>query len=432
MKTLLTILILSLLISCNYNTDQEQQTEVAEAETPVTPIDDPVEEPTIDPPVVIDEPEEDPVTEESEPPDEIDDPVEADPIETEEIEDDPIVEQDEAQDTTSDTPEIVEDPIPQETTNPVILTLLTDSKLYFYDGEFTEASNDNPVLCGYRCFTDGSLKKTYDEFGNIVESVTIVIEPDFILDDWIVENISPVEALAMGARYKDYTRYYFQGVEQDFWFLNQYKVTDLIKTNLGEIVAIEGNNYHALSSELQNINHAKDLLIYDFDAINRTAIIDNVPVSWETNYFNQAKDWLEADDIWYSWNGYEFDSNLSENANSMWNWNIGVYPVQVAESPTILGAGTREENSEIVLYWIECNTGWMIRYVPSYDRLETVYRLYMGDGLRMTGINNSDILKPALIDGDLYFNYDGSIWKLEIDSGIVSLFFGGNGKVERW
>ncbi|NIA28354.1 MAG: hypothetical protein GWP06_00400 [Actinobacteria bacterium] len=351
-------------------------------------------------------------------------------------EDEPIIE---------DTPEVITDSttdieideeeieivIKSPDLEPISLTFLTTDTLYFYDGQFIEQPNVNPVNCGAKCFTDSDQRIIYDESGEIVSQETLIVEPSFILGDWIIENIDPDTAFSLGGQRKDYSRIYFQGVEQGNWFLNQWKATDLIQTISGDIIVIEGNNFHPLTA-VTGINHAKNLLIHDFDSVNRTAIIETngvYAVSWATNYFNGAKDWLFLNGIYYSWNGYELEADLTENANALWGWNTTPYLVEIpnGQNPTLLSAGVFEN----ALYWIECNTGWLTRYVPESDVLETVSRLYVGDGYRTTGLLYLDSLKPVIVQGKLYF-YDGSIWEFDLRSGIVNLFFGGSGEVAEW
>ncbi|MCK5616378.1 hypothetical protein KAR91_81705, partial [Candidatus Pacearchaeota archaeon] len=185
--------------------------------------------------------------------------------------------------------------------DPISLTLLTADDLYFYDSQFVEQLNVNPVNCGVRCFTDGNQRIIYDESGEIVSQETLIVEPDFITGDWIIENIPPADAQAGGALFKDYSRIYFQGAEQGNWFMNQWVATDLVQTISGDVVAVAGNNYHPLTA-VTGINHAKNLLIHTFDSVNRTAIIETngvYAVSWATNYFNGAKDWLFLNGIFY-------------------------------------------------------------------------------------------------------------------------------------
>lgn len=321
------------------------------------------------------------------------------------------------------------EPIPEP--DPITLTLLTADALYFYNGEFVEQENINPKNCGYRCFTDGDQRLIYDQSGDIETAETLFIVPDFVVDDWIIESIDPDTAFELGALRTDYSRIYLQEVEQGFWFSNQWKAADLIKTISGDVIAVdELGGLHPLT-DVSDINHAKNLLIRDYDDVNRTAVIENksaFSVSWSTNYFNQAKDWVELDGVWYSWNGYELETDLTENANALWSWNTGDYIVDIPENPTVLMVGALDDS----IYMIECNSGWLIRFTPKNDVLEAVNRLYMGDGLRLSGIDSRDTLKPVFIGSELIFWESGSFWKLDLESGFVELFFGEEGRVEKW
>lgn len=310
--------------------------------------------------------------------------------------------------------------------HPVEFAIISDNTLYFNDGEFSEQSNVNPKPCGERCFTDGAQKVYFDEFGEVLGFVPIYTEPDFIIGDWIIENIAPDEALAMGGLRKDYTRVFFEGSEVGFWAFNQFKTDNAIKTNTGEIIVISGSSYHSVSSDIPSINHANKLLISEFDAELRTAEIDGQFVQWYTNYFNNAKQWLKLGNIWYSWNGYEFNEDLVEKANNLWSWNEGVKPITVT-SPTVIAVGA----DEFFTYWIECNTGWLIAHLPLFDQITPVFRLYNGDGLRMSGIYKSASLKPFLKDGILYFN-DSGLRKIDLGTGKVELVFGRDSEVWGW
>lgn len=321
-------------------------------------------------------------------------------------------------DTTTDVPPV--EPVA------VSLAMLSDNILYFYTNTWQDQVNANPKSCGLRCFTDGAEKIYYDEFGERMGFEPIYMEPDFIIDDWIVENIEPDQALAMGGLATDYTRVFWQGDEVGDWFLNQFKTDRLSKTNTGEIIALSVNTFYSVSSDLDNINHANKLLIYDFDAINRTALIDGEFVTWQMNYFNQAKQWIKHGETWYSWNGYEFDDNLRENTNGLWSWNTGVKPVDTLQ-PTVIAVGA----DQFFTYWIECNTGWLIAHLPAFDQITNVYRLYQGDGERMSGIYKSVSLQPFLEDGVLYFN-DNGLRKINLETGIIELVFGNDGEVLGW
>jgi len=328
-----------------------------------------------------------------------------------------------------------EQPIePEELTEPgalpVLFSVISYGKLYFYDGELKAQENIAPKKCGDRCFLDGEKAVKYDEYGEVVEQKTVGT-PDLIIDDWSIVRIDPATAYALGGLPKDYTKVFFQGVEVGKWYLNQWFCSDLVRTVSGDYVAIDRNgSAHPLNTEIENINHADKLLIYNFDPIGRTALIESdsvFSVSWFHNYFNQAKEWLFFDGVWYSQNGYELGADLVENANALYNWNT-VYPFGLSEAPILIGAGVYDS----ALYWIECNAGFLVKYLPESDTIETAGRLYQGDGTRESGFVQKGVLDPVIIDGVLYYNESGSIWKLELETGIVELFFAGYGEVVKW
>lgn len=336
-------------------------------------------------------------------------------------------------DITADIEIVVIEPEPQ--TEPPVLTLINNNILYFYNGEWIIQENVDPVKCGFRCFMDGNTMVFYDDSGSTAATVDIEIDADFIQGDWMIELIDPDTAFSLGGLRKDYSQPYFKGVAVGHWSANQWKTEDLIETISGDVIAIDqAGNFHSLT-EINGINYAKKILIHDFDAVARTAIIEHdsaYSVSWETNYFNGAKDWLELDGVWYSWNGYELETDLTEYANALWDFNLNVSvlvpDLQSGQNPTVIGAGVYDGS----LYWIECGTGQLYKFTPENNALEAVNRLYIGDGLRLTGLSYRDSLKPVIIGGDLYFNESGSVWKLDLESGVVGLFFGGVGEVLEW
>jgi hypothetical protein len=318
------------------------------------------------------------------------------------------------------------DTVPEEShePGPVKLAIDTGSNIIFYDGtEFYEKGQLKK--CGSRCFFSGSYKYQYDDMGEIESSEYLGIEPDFIAGDYMTQNIDPQTALSMGAQARDYTRIFYQGSEQGQWFENRFKTESLFKTG-DEIVLQESGKYKVLTANFDKINNAHGLIIYDFDPVGRTASINYTSVNWSTNYFNQADKWINFGDVWYSWNGYEFDQDLTEQVNNLWLWNTGNYPVQT-DSPVVIIAGIYQD----WIYFIECSSGWLVRFNPEFDQVQPAFRLYLGDGQRLSGIDKSLSLKPVIIDYKLYFSADG-IRELDLRNGITNLFYGVNGEVLGW
>ena len=410
MKNLLIILLISTLIFTACKSEDNQSDENP---TPAVPISDPTSD--AEPPVVDPTPD---VTPPVLPPQADPDPPFTPP---------PFVPNPE--------PEPTPDPTPDVEETIIMLALLTDAttdKLYFYDGtNFIDQSSDNPKYCGYRCFTDGTILNYYNTTGDVSSSHNLIVAPDFIYRSdktYIIENIDPATAYSLGAQYKNYSKYWFDGIEQQWWFFNQYQVVDIFKIGTDVFTTDSGKIVRDINENLIDINATDGLIIHDFDYLSRTATIrtpdsQDHSVSWGLNNFNNAEYWQFSDDVWYSNNGYEFDGfSLAENANPLWDWNAKI----------IIGAGTRVENSETVLYWIDASSGWLWRYIVSIDNLAQVWRLYSGDGERSTGQAKIDILKPVLIGAELFYSEGGAIWKIDIDSGLGGVFYGGNGLIKEF
>jgi hypothetical protein len=272
-----------------------------------------------------------------------------------------------------------------------------------------------------------------DDTGSETISQRLVTTPSAIAigaDTWIFENIDAATAYSMGGMYKNYVRIYQNSDIYSEWYLNQWEVVDAFITESGDVIAIDTvGKLRNIKNQSLAVSYARHngLMIHSTDVNTHRSTISTVDgdfrVAYQYNYFFGANQWLWSDDtvLWYSWNGYTFDGlDLHEMETSLQSFisTSGAAPVVVA-------AGTRVEHSETVLYWIECNDGWLYRYTPSLDRVEQVARLYMGDGDRLYGVNCAKVIKPILADGALFFTWSGSVWKYDFNSGSVSSFVTG-------
>jgi len=200
----------------------------------------------------------------------------------------------------------------------------------------------------------------------------------------------------------------------------QWVILRINVTYTGDVIAeTTGHIFYPLEGSETNIKYAANGGVYVFglDTTNKMAIFrgtSDYNVSWGTNYFWRATGWLLVDGLWISSNGYTWNEmdGLKENANALWTWNAYPYPVQdiYNESPIVIPASVRLENSENVTYWIECNTGYLMRYTKSLDLLETVLRVYPGDGKHITGYALQYSLQPVVIGDHLYFHYGGFLY----------------------
>lgn len=338
-------------------------------------------------------------------------------------------------------PPVIDPIITPET---IKLSLSDSNNIIFYDGTNFMSWNTGAVrIAGMRQITFYDILYTLDEYGETVSTDQLIIPPDYIhvvgSDTWIIEDISPADALALGAMYRNYTRIWKNNIEDGLWFMNEWKTEKLIKTFSGDIIAVENTGaYHLVNGTASNIFHADKLFIYDFDVGTKTATIkyDAVyQVSWLQNYISSARYWIKADGIFYSNNGYTWTpAGLNEQVNKLWDFNSTPYGVIIpnGEFAYVIDAGIRFENGENVIYWLECNSGWLFRFVPSINKLEMKYRLYFGDGMRQTGILYSKTIKPVIIENDLYFTDINTVWKLDLDTGNVTSFYGGDYEVREW
>jgi hypothetical protein len=233
-----------------------------------------------------------------------------------------------------------------------------------------------------------------DTDGSEVISQRLITTPDAIAigaDTWIFEKIPSADAYAMGGLPRPYVRIYQNADIYSEWYLNKWEVVDAFITDSGNLIAVDTvGRFRNIFDESLTVSYAQHngLMIHSTDIDTHRSTITtsdgDFRVAYTFNYFFGANQWLYSPDseLWYSWNGYTFDgANLSELATSMTDFIL-----TGPNSPAVIAAGTRVEHSETVLYWIECNDGWLYRYTPSIDRLEQVARLYMGSGERLDGV----------------------------------------------
>ena len=328
-----------------------------------------------------------------------------------------------------------EDPPEEPVINPVLFALYDGSELLFYDGTDTTIAYDGAVIkADPRIIAIDDVLYHFDEYGNVLKSEWLPVYPEAVVisgnDIYTFERIDPDTAFSLGAMFREYTRIFENNTEIGAWYLNQWRVSDAFVLDNGDIVAVDtaGGFNTIIGSDDYWRAHPGGIGIYQFNPGNRTAYITDSTgdyfVSWSTNYFNSAA-WQESDGTWYSNNGYEWTSQgLLENTNSLWDFTSVPYPVILpnGEPPTVIPAAARIENSESVTYWIECNSGYLLRHIPSIDKLETIVRLYTGDSYRSTGISMASYIEPVLINDILYFHDSGSIMKYDFQTGLVTIF----------
>jgi hypothetical protein len=343
-----------------------------------------------------------------------------------------------------DEPEIIpEDPDTEEpeiiTSDPIIAIKTADS-LKFYDGLYLWTWNTGKVerakSKNYSC--DNILYKL-DDLGYTEESRALVTTPDQIsitegtvytksksitLQDsniWIIEDISADEAMQAGALPKPYTKIYCNAIEYGNWRQNQYVLENIITLNndiYGQIPTTRWYHLNGSKDEVRVVTES-GLAIYDYDLVNKRCMINGVMAWFSTNFFNGAKQWQKSGDVWYSQNGYSWNGEtLVENGLAMADYKkVG---------NMVISAGTRFENGETVLYWIQCATGEVLRYIPSINQVKKYIDIYIADGTTETGLLFLNTLKPQIIDDYLYFIFEENVYRHNFLTGITSHFVSGD------
>jgi len=317
--------------------------------------------------------------------------------------------------------------------------------IIFQDGNQVKFFNGSSVIvkqngastyAGDRSITVNHKLYYMDAAGNITSQFSLNITPDFCAVDldgnaWTGEIIDPITAESLGVLPANYLKVYKNNVEFGDWRTRKYLCVNMFLCG-SDIIAINSTgSYHDISGNKTAINSAMGFVVYDFNATIRTAKIDGIDVSWTTNYFNTAKEWSGS----YSWNGYKWDGvTLTENGSALTVWRVRAnYPITLPENAVVISAGQSVFNEETHYFFIECNSGWLFKYIPSSDTLHQVTRLYTGDGYRDTGIYYSKILNPVCSHDSLYFKFDdGGLYRMRFDSLEISYIDFCDGYVEAW
>lgn len=334
-----------------------------------------------------------------------------------------------------DEPPIIDDDPEEPVINPIVFGLYDGTLLSFYDGStITDVYTGSIVQAGPRILAIDDVLYHFDEYGNVLESEWLPVYPEAVAisgtDIYTFERIDPDTAYNLGAMPREYTRVFENNTEIGTWYLNEWRVSEILILDNGDMVALgtTGGYHTIIGSNDYWKAYDKGIGIYQLNPGNRIAYISDSSgdylVNWGANYFNSAR-WQLSNDTWYSNNGYEWTpSGLLENTNSLQDFQSTPYPVALpnGEPPKVIPAASRIENSESVSYWIECNSGYMFRHIPSLDKLEAIVRLYTGDGYRLTGVYMASYIDPILIDDILYFHDSGSIMKYDFQTGLVSIF----------
>ena len=329
----------------------------------------------------------------------------------------------------TETPDIIpEDPDPLELSVKYIIFQDGEQVKFFNGSSVVVKQNGKSTYAGDRVITVNDKLYYMDSAGNISSQYSLNITPDFCAIDldgnaWTGEVIPPNDTDM---------HYYFKVYKNNIYQKTiQAQIVNMFLCG-SDIIAISNTGvYYDISGNKTEINSASGFVVYDFDATLRTAKIDGITVSWSTNFFNTAKEWNGG----YSWNGYKWDGvTLTEDGSALACWRVRAnYPISLPENAVVISAGSSVFAGETHYFFIECNSGWLFKYVPSSDTLQQITRLYTGDGYRDTGIYYSKILQPVCSHDSLYFKFDdGGLYRMRFDSLQISFVDFCDGYAEAW
>ena len=317
----------------------------------------------------------------------------------------------------------ITEPLPEM--GPVKFVFHRDDTTYLYDGNMTMIWNvGHAVYAGNRKIASGSILYTLDDRGYITGRENILLTADLgykvSSDFWSVFRVSPQEAYDAGYMMRDYTQIYKNSTEHGAWYNRQYYADQIIGNGTDVFVRSKTLWYHINGTRAPHIVKA-DFIIEDFNATARTMKINGVNSSCTRNFINGAQHWQKTDGGWISNNGYFWDGvTLNEFDNRMTEWRVSPFPISGIEAPLIISAGTQDVNGDLITYWIECNSGWLIAYNIRLDTMTMVHRLYMGDGTRASGIIKASHLNPVLSGGLIMFSLgDGYMYEYNFNTGLV-------------
>jgi len=322
-------------------------------------------------------------------------------------------------------------PLPGDT--PVTYSLLVyDSTGAGFSNGTTYSHFINGIITpvGPSLFAVDDILYTVDNLGATISTTQVPAIPSAVIisgpDMWTLETIPAAYAAANGGMNREYTRVWLNYTEQGTWLDRQWTATHAVVTLSGDIIAYDtlGRLYTITGTETPHYAADAGIFVHSVDPANRIGKImtgaGNHNISWSTNYFNGADEWLDIEGAWYSWNGYRWNvaDGLTEQDTAMSafiNWT----------NPVIIEAGTRMNAALERGYWIEANTGWLWEYTPAMDRLETVMRIYVADGDRNTGILYAAVMDPRIVQDVLYYTFEGQVWRYDFGSGINGPFVAG-------
>ena len=312
------------------------------------------------------------------------------------------------------------------------------SDFYISDGNIRKPWKSGAIKkAGPGIYSDGNQLTKYDAAATEIETITLNSTPTQIKSVnnslYYCKEITPAEAYSMGGQAKFYSEFYKDDDIISDWYLNQMNCAGIVAAD-GQVFAVnQFGAYSIIEGTAANVMHVHDGEFYyhSLNTVTREFEFNNLAAqSYNMNYVHGSDQWIKYDGLFYSEKGdiWSEETGLLESVTDMKSFNSAPYPVDLLARPTLLSAGENDGK----LYWIEANTGILFEFDPNIDTVSQKWVMYQGEGSLAYGIGKSDSLKPVLIDGKIYFSNYGSVNYLDLESGMVVVYYGGVGEIWAW
>jgi hypothetical protein len=318
----------------------------------------------------------------------------------------------------------------------------TEDSLYFANHDEMELWKTGEIdKAGPRLFSVENELIELDASGDVIDTITLDHTPVRIKStsagNYYCVEIPPEEAYSKGALYRIYTEIYKDGFQiSEAWYYNKFECKDIVSADGNIFLIDEFGAYHVVEGAAENVAHVHDddFYIHDIDYIDDTIEFNDSTYDFIANFVTMSRQWINYNGQYYSeWGDiWSEDDGLFENVTTMNDFNIWPYPVvpelSNGEAPTLLSVG----EAAGLLYWIECNSGFLFEYDATNDTLTQKWKLYFSNNTRAVGVIKRDTLKPLIVNDKLYFSNQSAIYSVNLGDGIINIFYGGNGEVLRY
>ena len=345
---------------------------------------------------------------------------------------------------------IITPTLPEQNDSSILFGLYDGTELKFYDGEnFISSYEGKITYAGNRAMSIDDVLYFMDSEAEATSSYQLPESPDALIlpnntnsrslayqdEIWTLINMTGSESAALGAIGVPHLKIMKNDTEIGHWWNNDYEVDFAVMTSNNEVlVKSTAGHLYNISGDTVPTQLYGSLYISDIDYTNRRALFHTPEgsewVNYSTNNFIMGL-WQRVGDSYYTNRGakYTYGQGVTEEATSLFDF-VGL-KYQYNELYNLNPAGQREENSEMVSYWICSTSGDLYKHIPSVDRYERIKNIYQGAKNYATGNMEYKTVKPEWIDDKLYFHFDNSLNCYDPVDGSVSIV-SDSGEVFLW